>query len=218
MFLRLVMKDYIFFLKEIVRGKSVLRSLLNVRLSQEVLEGKTIDIGAGKNVDYISFVEKKDDVEFLGFDIKTGASVDFECDRLPADDGYYDTVLFLNVMEHIYNYQHIAGEVLRILKPGGKVVGFVPFLMWYHPDHKDFFRYTHEALEKIFKEAGASSVEIEAISKGPFMAAMHMVLSSTPRVLRPPMCVVLNFLDTIFLKLRPAKKGRFALGYFFILK
>jgi SAM-dependent methyltransferase len=207
--------DLRFICGELWRGKSVLRAYLNQRLKTETLRGKTIDIGGGKNADYISFMKETDNCELVTFDNKSGATVDFETDRLPAEDGAYDTVLFLNVMEHIYNHQHISREVLRIVKPGGQLVGFVPFLMWYHADHRDFFRYTHEALEKILERAGATNYKIEMIGAGPFIAASHMVLQSFPRVLRVPLFLFHWTLDSIYQRLKGSGARPYALGYLF---
>lgn len=204
--------------RALLSGQSVTRSLLNLRLQQEVLRGTTIDIGGGHNADYIKFMKRSDDVQFETFDVKVGATVDFEKDALPTADGVYDTVLFLNVMEHIFNHQHIASEVVRITKPGGQVIGFVPFLMWYHPDHHDFFRYTHEALEIIFSRAGAKKLHIEPIAVGPFTAAAQMMVRSFPRILRPLVFAPLFALDAVFIKLRPGHGKNFALGYFFVLQ
>jgi hypothetical protein len=213
------LKDFIFLIKEISKGKSVTRSFLNVRLSKDTLVGSTIDIGGGKNADYISFMNREKDVEFVGFDIKAGAVIDFEKDELPARDGQYDTVLFLNVMEHIYNYQHIANEVVRITKnDGGRLIGFVPFLMWYHPDHHDYFRYTHESLKRILREAGGVEINVESISMGPFVAASHMILQSFPKVVRIIVFVPLFLLDCAYLYFRPTHGNRFALGYYFSVK
>jgi SAM-dependent methyltransferase len=160
-------------------------------------------------------MKKSGDVDFVSFDLKSGATVDFETDRLPASDGHYDTVLFLNVMEHIYNHQHIANEVVRIVKPGGQLIGFVPFLMWYHADHRDFFRYTHEALHNIFTQAGASTITIEVIGKGPFLAAAHMVLQSFPRFMRPAIFGLFLLLDIGYGALKKKGARPYALGYYF---
>ncbi|WP_415356583.1 methyltransferase domain-containing protein [Halioglobus sp. Uisw_031] len=212
------MKEFIFICKEIWKGHTILRAFLNLRLSTEMLRGLIIDIGGGRNSDYIQFMEKEKSVSLESFDPKSGQSINFEVDNLPAENSSYDTVLFLNVMEHIYNHKHIVNEVYRISREGGVVIGFVPFMMWYHADPSDYFRYTHECLERIFKEAGVDSYEIESISRGPFTVASHFFLWPLPRVLRVPMYLPFHLLDGIFLRLRPAHKDRYALGYFFKLK
>jgi len=208
-----------FILNELWQGKSVLRAYLNNRLAEEILKGAVIDIGGGKNADYLAFMKRDEPVVFKTFDVKAGdTAVNFETDRLPADDGTFDTVLFLNVMEHIFNYQHIANEVVRITKPEGRLIGFVPFLMWYHADHRDFFRYTHEALETILATAGAKSMQIEMIGGGPFIAAAHMVLQSFPRFLRPVLFLKFYIADWLYKKLKGSGARPYALGYIFIVR
>lgn len=212
------MSDFNYLIKEIWSGKSVTRSYLNLRLTKETLMGVTIDIGGGRNADYLSFMGRSEDVTFETFDMKAGQTeIDFETDILPAEEGTYDTVLFLNVMEHIFNHQHIADEVVRIVKPGGQLIGFVPFLMWYHADHRDFFRYTHEALENIFTTAGAKDIKIEVTGGGPFIAASHMVLQSFPKILRIPVFLTLKALDSLYSLLKGEGVREYALGYFFKL-
>lgn len=204
-----------FICSEIWKNKSVLRAYLNLRLKEESLKGKTIDIGGGKNADYISFMTKNDDCDLVTFDIKNGALIDFETDMLPAATDTYDTVLFLNVMEHIYNHQHICNEVVRITKNGGQMIGFVPFLMWYHADHRDFFRYTHEALEKILHISGVKNPKIEMIGGGPFLAAAHMILQSFPRIIRVPIFSLFWLFDKLYKLLKGKDARPYALGYIF---
>ncbi len=211
------MKNIIFLIKELWAKKSVTRSFLNLRLKEETLVGEVVDIGGGKSADYLSFMNRGENVTFVNFDIKTGAIVDFEKDSLPLMSDSCDTVLFLNVLEHIFNHQHIADEVVRITKPAGQLIGFVPFLMWYHADHKDFFRYTHEALEIIFKNTGASNILIEPVSHGPFIASLQMLSQLLPRLLNIPLFVLSYLLDSLYLKLKPSQVGRYALGYYFNL-
>lgn len=153
-----------------------------------------LDVGGGNDLKYLSFLSLNEKVRIVNFDLKSGAKVDFESDRLPHDSNSIDIVLFLNVMEHIYNYNNILSEVIRVTKPGGKVVGFVPFLMWYHPDHKDYFRYTKDALEKILGDHNARSIEVEFIGRGPFIASAHMMLQSFPTLIRPIIYIVFWYL------------------------
>jgi SAM-dependent methyltransferase len=211
------MQKFIFLCKEIGRGKSVTRAFYNYRLKHEMLVGAVIDVGGGRSADYLSFMPRSEDVEIRTFDVKAGANIDFEVDQLPASDGSFDTVLFLNVMEHIYNYKNIISEVHRITKPGGRVIGVVPFLMWYHSDPKDYFRYTHEALEKIFTECNIATCKIEVLARGPFTAAAQMVMQSLPRLVRIPVFALHYFLDAVFLWLRPGHGERYTLGYYFEL-
>lgn len=214
------MNEFTYVVKELWRGKSITRAFLNLRLAQEELRGKTIDVGGGAGEKYLAFMNRRDGTEFVTFDLKAGAATDFETDQLPAADGAYDTVLFLNVMEHIFNYQHIADEVVRITKPGGQLIGFVPFLMWYHPDHSDFFRYTHEALEKIFAQPSITELKVEPIARGPFIASLQIRQFSYPKPLRVLAFVYAYVLDRAYLALKKPEgnTSRYVLGYVFIAK
>ncbi len=209
------MGDFRFLCKEILSGKSVVRAYYNARLRKDRLVGLVIDVGGGRTADYINFMPRGEGVVLKTFDVKAGARIDFETDTLPAADGTYDTVLFLNVMEHIYNYKNILSEVYRITKRDGRVIGVVPFLMWYHPDHRDYFRYTHEALEKIFTECGIKRFTIEPLARGPFTASAQMIMQSLPIIVRLPVFLIFHGLDSIFLLLRPKNGARYILGYYF---
>jgi len=210
------MSELKFLVKEIWQGRSVMRAFLNLRLTQETLNGKTIDVGGGKHADYLSFMKKDSQFELLHYDVKTGAEIDFEKDLLPAEDGAYDTVLFLNVMEHIFNHQHIANEVVRIVRPGGRLIGFTPFLMLFHGDPNDYFRYTDEALQKILEKTSATNITVTPIAKGPFIAACHMVILWFPIPFRVPLFLLSYWLDNFFLALKPEHGSRYALGYLFV--
>lgn len=66
----------------------------------------------------------------------------------------YDTIIYINVMEHV---EHDAEEVklaLSCLKPGGHLLIFVPALPWLYGKADEMFghfrRYTKEALVKLF--------------------------------------------------------------------
>lgn len=212
------MKKFFFLLKEISRGKSILRAYTNFHLQNLTLIGSTMDIGngAGGTDAYLPAMNRSGGYVFNSLDLKTGERIDFETDRLPIQDEQYDTVLFLNVMEHIFNYQHIADEVMRITKSTGQLIGYVPFLMWYHPDHSDYFRYTHEALIKIFTAAGATSIKIIPNNCGPFIAASQMYLLSFPIFMRPILFTCSYVLDRLFFVFRNEDQTRYKLGYVFV--
>ncbi|MCB0280700.1 MAG: methyltransferase domain-containing protein [Calditrichaeota bacterium] len=205
-----------FVIRELWKSKSVTRSFLNYRLSLEKIEGYTIDLGAGKKDLYSTLIPQATGTELVSFDFKQGNQVDFETDKLPADENTYDTVLLLNVLEHIFNHAHLLKEIGRIKKPTGRLIGFVPFLMWYHPDPHDYFRYTFEALEKLHHQAGYQKITIESIHYGPFVASLQMIHTCLPRWARVIIFVAAYGLDSLFRILRPKAVTRYALGYYFV--
>ncbi len=210
--------SFIFLCREIVSGKSVVRSYLNLRLRTERLRGRILDLGSGGSDRYSSFIPKEEDAVYELFDVKQGTIVDFESDTLPRKDALYDTVLLLNVLEHIYNYPHLLHEVRRIKKDNGVLIGFVPFLMWYHADPHDFFRYTDEALMRILTDAGFSHVSVDTIYSGPFVSAFQMIYTTIPRFIRLFFFVPAYVLDMLFRRLRRGVAKRYAIGYYFIAR
>ena len=55
--------------------------------------------------------------------------VNFEKDKLPFPDDYFDLVFTKSVIEHIHNPSLFLKEMYRVLKPGGRIVVMVPD--WY---------------------------------------------------------------------------------------
>ncbi len=213
------MKDFLFLLKEISRRKSLIRATLNARLKTDFLKGKILDLGSGGADLYSSFIPRDKDSSYELLDLQRGATVNFESDTLPYENNIYDTVLFLNVLEHLFNHTHILKEIQRIKKSDGVLIGYVPFLMWYHPDHHDYFRYTHEALQKLLSNSGYTEISIEKIYRGPYTAAFQMIHPTLPVfVIRPLVFSIAYVCDVVFRKLRAKGAERYVLGYYFRAK
>ena len=125
----------------------------------------------------------------------------------------FDMVLSMNVLEHIYNHKHLLDEMVRILRPKGECVIFVPFLVIYHPDPMDYFRYTKDALYRMSKEAGLKDVRVEEVGMAMFIASAQNIISSLPRFLRPFVFTPAFVLDSILLKIKKKYREQFPLGY-----
>ena len=55
-----------------------------------------------------------------------GAAVNGDGTRLPFDDGVFDRIVCSEVLEHIPDVASAAGELFRVLKPGGIMAATVP--------------------------------------------------------------------------------------------
>lgn len=203
----------LFIVRELWRGKSVTRAYFNAYLRTMQFEGRTIDIGAGSDPDYLALNPSARSVERL--EVKLGATVDFETDRLPLPDGAFKTALLFNVIEHLFDSSHLLIDIQRVLEPEGTLQGFVPFLMRYHADPHDYMRYTDEALLRLLARAGWGNIVITKVGGGPFIAALQQIIYCFPRFLRPFFFGLFLLLDTVFLRLRPYARGQYPLGYFF---
>ncbi|MFM2381267.1 MAG: hypothetical protein RLZZ76_34 [Candidatus Parcubacteria bacterium] len=212
------MKDFLFLITEIAKGKSAIRSTLNFRLRDEFLSGRILDLGSGGSDRYSTFIPREKDSTYELLDIKKGAQINFESDSLPYADDTFDTIILLNVLEHLYHTQNILTEIKRIKKDEGVFIGYVPFLMWYHPDHHDYFRYTHEALSLMLAEAGYTDVSIEKIYRGPYISAFQMIHPTIPVFVRVALFPICYGVDVLFRRFRPAGAERYVLGYYFKAK
>jgi SAM-dependent methyltransferase len=81
-----------------------------------------------------------------------------EAEKLPFEDGSFDLVTGLDVVEHLDD--DVAGlrEMWRVLKPGGRALLFVPAFMFLWGVQDDVShhrrRYTLPGLRKVVREAG----------------------------------------------------------------
>jgi SAM-dependent methyltransferase len=61
---------------------------------------------------------------------------------LPLADATFDIVLSINTLEHVYDLEGTLRELIRVLKPGGRIVFAVPFLYRVHGCPDDYNRPT----------------------------------------------------------------------------
>jgi len=93
--------------KEIYRGKSLLRTLMNLELKNHSISGKVLDVGGGVGPSYYRFLTKEPNTKVVTLDLEGGTKIDLETDRLPYNDSAIDNILLVNIMEHIYNYDFL---------------------------------------------------------------------------------------------------------------
>jgi SAM-dependent methyltransferase len=73
---------------------------------------------------------------------------------LPFEDNSKEAILCLAVLEHVQNPFKAMQELHRVLRPGGRLLIYVPFLYYYHAHdgyYKDYWRYTYDGLEELAK-------------------------------------------------------------------
>jgi SAM-dependent methyltransferase len=94
--------------------------------------------------------------EIVGFDVPGNPHADLHgsIDALPVADASFDIVLCLQVLEHVPDPAAAVRELRRVVRPGGRVLlsthGVYPF----HPNPDDFWRWTHDGLERLFRDNG----------------------------------------------------------------
>lgn len=94
--------------------------------------------------------------------------LDLDVCAIALPDRSVDCVLCIEVLEHCGDPFTAARELQRILRPGGSLFLTVPFIASYHghkgsqsvahDDFPDYWRFTHQGLEKIF--GGLDELEV----------------------------------------------------------
>ena len=74
--------------------------------------------------------------------------------ELPFADDSFDVVVSQEVFEHLPDPWGALREVRRTLKPGGRLYLQVPFVIGYHAGPADYWRFTHQGLERLLEGAG----------------------------------------------------------------
>lgn len=74
--------------------------------------------------------------------------------KLPLADGAIDTVLLIDVLEHLTNCDQVMSEIRRVLASDGKLILKVPFLYPLHDEPRDFGRFTIHGLRKLAENHG----------------------------------------------------------------
>ena len=82
--------------------------------------------------------------------------------RLPFADGSFETVLATEVLEHVLAPADVLREMARVLKPGGRLLLTVPFVVPLHEMPSDYYRFTPFSLRRLVEDAGLAVERIEA--------------------------------------------------------
>lgn len=138
------------------------------------VKGRVLDLGAGK-AKYKEIL-RKNSTDYIACDEKKNKNIDKICDvtNLVFASESFDTIISNQVFEHIPNPFLVAGEIKKVLKSGGHVIITAPFMIPFHPDPKDNFRFSKEGLEEIFKSQGFEIIE-SGIYGGFFMVLSEML-------------------------------------------
>ena len=83
----------------------------------------------------------------------------------------FDAIICGMVFEHVNEPAATAERLFGLLRPGGTLIWYAPFLTQYHSAPSDYFRYTHMGAEHVLRRAGfrrllIRTVGSDAISSG----------------------------------------------------
>lgn len=196
------------------------RSRLAAFVGEERDGGLVVDLGSGSRrlADHV-----------LTVDIGSFPEVDLVGDghRLPFRSSSVDRIVCTGVLEHVEFPERVVAEMVRVLRPGGRVYVAVPFMQGFHPGsgtQQDFQRYTHIGLRQLL--APFRVVE-RGISGGPSAALAWILreylalpfawsrrLYAVAYLAAGPLTSWLRWLDIVVDRFPPAR--RIACGFYAI--
>ncbi len=126
------------------------------RYFKRLSPGIVLDVGA-KRSPYRKDIPA---TRFMTMDMDADLKPDVCCDihAIEWQDGYFDTMIATQVLEHVRDPQRAVDEIRRVLKPNGVCIASVPFIYPYHPDPLDYYRYTPDSLKYLFRDFSAVEV------------------------------------------------------------
>ena len=112
----------------------------------------------------------------------------------------FDTVLAIEVLEHLYDPQRAIDRIHDVLKPGGICILSTRFMYRYHPDPQDHYRFTWDSLRHLFRNFR----HVEVIHHGNRLQVIWEIINAGGRSR-----VVLNLLNPLVASLaRAARSSR----------
>lgn len=134
-----------------------------------------LDVGGGKPFQKILGKHKNilAGKKYITLDIDPGTHPDIVGDahKMPFPDNSFDAVLHVYVFEHLHHPQDAISEIYRVLKPGGYMLGIVPFIHPYHArreGYRDYWRFSEDGLRVLCDKFG----EVELFKIGRYFRAL----------------------------------------------
>ena len=148
-------------------------------------KGDLLDVGCGDKPYEVIFaphvakyvgVEYDDTYSTSDNATKGKADVVYSGDRLPFDDASFDTVLSNQVAEHVPDPDAFFAELVRVLRPDGRLIVTVPFSYRVHSEPHDYHRFTRFALARYAKKYGLATDVLR--ERGLFWSVIGQKLTS----------------------------------------
>lgn len=203
------------------RNAARLRELLFARAARPEL----LNIGGKHARAAIAQLRRDPGLLCIECDCVPGAEVAVIADprTLPFADACFDAVIVDGVLEHSVDPHCVAGEIHRVLRPGGLVYADTPFMLPVHGGAFDFQRFSGLAHRRLFSrfrevDSGISSGPAAALGYAIQSLLLGFARGRSSRFAVKTFCRLtlfwLKYLD-LWLARRPAARDA-ALGLFFL--
>ena len=182
------------------------------------LNGSVLDLGGNDYKHNISYFFKGIyNIKFADKFPKNDQTFKIDLEKKSSIQEKYENICLMNVLEHIKNYKNVIKISYDTLKPGGKIIGTVPYLFKIHYSPNDYFRFTNQLLEEELHSFGFKDIEIKPLSCGLFTNIYSQIFDFTKKIPFFNIFLITLFLilDCLFFFLNKNYKKNYPLGYFF---
>ncbi|MBI4931502.1 MAG: class I SAM-dependent methyltransferase [Bacteroidetes bacterium] len=138
-------------------GKSAM--YINIKKFSGFVSGKTLDVGCGSKP-YVHLFSKV--TSYTGMDIEQSGhthqnehiEVFYDGEHFPFEENSFDSLVFFEVLEHVFNPDKFFMQIKKVVKPGGHCLITIPFIWGEHEQPYDFARYSSFGLKHLFDAHG----------------------------------------------------------------
>lgn len=185
-----------------------IRSVNRLTLDRELFRqfrrlqpGVVLDVGA-KDAPYRRYIPA---ALYMTLDVNPAKRPDICCDllQLQWQADYFDTVLAIEILEHLCDPQRAIDRIAAVLKPGGVCILSTRFIYRYHPDPEDHYRFTWDSLRYLFRNFG----HVEVHHHGNRAQVIWEIINAGGRSR-----AVLNLLNPLVAQLS-SRQTKFPLGF-----
>jgi SAM-dependent methyltransferase len=185
---------------------TLLRLLEYERLQGLSLEGIILDVGGGRASHYYPMLPTGGTIQTVNLNPQMEPTYIADLNHgLPVAEERYDCIISLNTLEHVRRDVHVLREMFRVLKTGGGLYLFVPFLYRVHASPDDYHRHTAQFWVETLEEIGFSgdTVKVEPLNFGPLSTPLSMVEWAFPLWVRACFRAVALLASMAWYRLRP---------------
>lgn len=189
-------------------SKLLSRHRIDAFLQRELRDvgGVVLDLGAGLRP-FADLIPGRT----VALDYRARPDLDLigDAHRLPFADGSVDAVVCTEVFEHLLDPPAAAGEIVRVLRPGGRLVLTTRFCFPLHDRPADYWRFTSYTLARLFEPLDPVVLPQHTAYQTLLVLLVRLVMEPTRlnRIVSPPvlaLCALLWGLEPVAGRLLPS--------------
>ena len=166
------------------RNLSILRALEYEALADVIFSGRLLDFGGGAKSHYLTVLHKQlVDCSYESVNISKEMQPTYLVlpnQPLPLKGSDYDVVMAINTLEHVLPIEQTIGQLLNLLRPGGRVVFSTPFLFRMHGSPHDYNRPTATWWIEVLQKFGLEDISVEPLMWDAFSTGLGVSEGAGP--------------------------------------